>query len=209
MKKHLILPLMLLAGCASTGPSKSEQHQIERALHKVRTGVEDIKHDLNTFEIEHNVLEGKLLDQEREIDILKQQINELKSSNLDSFLQNLQKVEKNLQHLSKKQEKIIVDIRQLSSHANETTTALSQYKDKIGQLEKAIILQNQQINELTKVKESITKLTQIENRKTYRVKTGDSLEKIAREHGTNVEELKRINQMTSDLIVVDQLLSLP
>jgi len=209
MKNFLILPLILLTGCASLSSSKGEKHQMELSLHKVRTEVEDIKHDLNTYEIEHHVLEGKLIDQEQTIAALKQQIGELKSGKLESFLQELQTLEKNLHQLSKKQDKIVSDIRQLSSHANDTTTALSQYKDKIAQFEKSITFQNQQINELIKIKDGVAKLTQLENQKVYTVKSGDSLEKIARQHGTNVEELKKLNQMTTDLIVIDQLLILP
>lgn len=182
---------------------------MELSLHKVRTEVEDIKHDLNTYEIEHHVLEGKLIDQEQTIAALKQQIGELKSGKLESFLQELQTLEKNLHQLSKKQDKIVSDIRQLSSHANDTTTALSQYKDKIAQFEKSITFQNQQINELIKLKDGVAKLTQLENQKVYTVKSGDSLEKIARENSTNVEVLKKLNQMTTDLIVIDQLLNLP
>jgi len=209
MKKFLILPLILLSGCASLSSSKGEKHQMELSLHKVRTEVEDIKHDLNTYEIEHHVLEGKLIDQEQTISALKQQVAELKSGKLESFLQELQTLEKKLHQVSKKQGKIVSDIRQLSSHANDTTTALSQYKDKIAQFEKSIASQTHQIKELTKLSEGIAKLAQLESQKVYSVKSGDSLEKIARKHGTTVEELKKLNQMTTDLIVIDQLLNLP
>ena len=209
MKKLLLLPLILLTGCGSLSSSKGEKHQMELSLHKVRTEVEDLKHDLNTYEIEHHVLEGKHIDQEQTILSLKQQVTELKSGKLDSFLQELQILEKKLLQLSKKQEKMVADIRQLSSHANDTTTALSQYKDKIDQFEKSILVQNQQIGDMTKLKDGLTKLSQFDSLKTYSVKSGDSLEKIAREHGTDVEEIKKLNQMSSDLIVVDQQLYIP
>lgn len=209
MKKLLVLPLILLTGCASLSSSKGEKHQMELSLHKVRTEVEEIKHDLNTYEIEHHVLEGKLIDQEQTIGLLKGQIAELKSGKLESFMQEVQTLEKKLHQISKKQDKIVSDIRQLSSHANDTTTALSQYKEKIAHFEKAISSQNQQLKELTKLKDGVAKLTKFERQKVHCVKSGDSLEKIARENGTTVEELKKLNQMTTDLIVVDQLLNLP
>lgn len=210
MKKLFFLtPLLILTGCGATGSSKGEKHQMELSLHKVRTEVEEIKHDLNTYEIEHHVLEGKLIDQEQTIGALKQQIGELNSGKLDSFVQELQNLEKKLNQTSKKQEKIINDIRQLSSHANDTTTALAQYKDKISQFEKAIQTQNSQLQEIVKIKESLTKLAHAETSNTYIVKSGDSLEKIARDHHTTVEKIKRLNGMNSDLIVVDQQLLLP
>lgn len=210
MKKLLLLlPLLTLIGCGSSSSSRGEKHQMELSLHKVRTEVEDIKHDLNTYEIEHHVIEGKLIDQEQTIAALRQQIAELKSGKLDSFLQKLQTLEKSLQLVSKKQEKITADIRQLSSHANDTTTALSQYKDKIAQFEKAIQEQNSQLSQISQIKEGITRLAAAENAKIYTVKAGDSLEKIARAHHTSVDKIKQLNNMSSDLIVVDQQLYLP
>ena len=83
MKKLLFLPLIFLTGCASLSSSKGDKHQMELSLHKVRTEVEEIKHDLNTYEIEHHVLEGKLIDQEQTISALKGQIAELKSGKLE------------------------------------------------------------------------------------------------------------------------------
>jgi LysM repeat protein len=210
MKKLLLfLPLIALTGCGSIGSSKSDKHQMELSLHKVRTEVEDIKHDLNTYEIEHHVIEGKLIDQEQTIAALRHQVAELKSGKLDSFLQELQNLEKKLHQVSKKQDKITSDIRQLSSHANDTTTALAQYKDKIAQFEKAIQVQNLQLGEISKIKEGITKLAEAENTRIYYVKGGDSLEKIARDHQTSVEKIKSLNNMDSDLIVIDQKLVLP
>jgi LysM repeat protein len=44
---------------------------------------------------------------------------------------------------------------------------------------------------------------------TYRVRRGDSLWSIAQRHGRSVDEIKRANGMTSNRIVVDQVLSIP
>lgn len=41
------------------------------------------------------------------------------------------------------------------------------------------------------------------------VKRGDALDKIARQHGISVKEIKRINQLTTDRLNVGQLLILP
>ncbi|MDJ0651504.1 MAG: LysM peptidoglycan-binding domain-containing protein [Simkaniaceae bacterium] len=211
MKKYCLsfLPIIFLTGCGLLSSSNGEKYQTELSLHKVRTEVEDIKHELNTYEIEHHVIEGKLIDQEQTISFLRQQVAELKSGKLDACVQELQNLEKKLQQVLKKQEKIVTDIRQLSSHANDTTTALSQYKDKIAQFEKAIQGQNVQLQEISKIKEGISKLAELEHPRAHKVKVGDSLEKIARDNHTTVEELKRLNQMATDLIVIDQPIKLP
>ena len=191
-----LLAPIFLSGCGAISSSKAERHQMELSLHKVRTEVDELKHDLNTYEIEHHILEGQLIDQQQSMEALKQQITSFKQENFASFSDDLQKIEKNVARLSKQQEKAIGDIRQLSSHANDTTTALSQYKAKIAQLEKSISLEKEQLKEITK--------------KVYVVQVGDSLEKIARNHNISLEELKKYNpQLASDLIVVDQEIHLP
>lgn len=45
--------------------------------------------------------------------------------------------------------------------------------------------------------------------KTYRVKPGDNLTKIAQAHGTTVKALRSFNQLKSDRIVVNQTLQIP
>lgn len=204
----LLLPLFLV-GCTSLTSSRGEQHQRELALHKVRTEVDEIKHDLNTYEIEHHVLEGKLIDIEQTMSTMRQQMGELKSGKLDLFMQELQNLEKKLYQVSKKQEKIASDMRQLTSFSNDATTALAHYKEKFTQFEKAIDAQNVQIQKLTGIKEEIEKIASEQASKSYTVKSGDSLEKIAREHHTSVEEIKRLNDISSDKIRVDQKLLIP
>ena len=117
---------------------------------------------------------------------------------------------KKIVSLGKKQEKILSDIRQLSSHANDTTTALSQYKEKIAHFEKTIAAQKDQILDIVQLKEGLAKLTSNENtHHFYTVQTGDSLEKIAREKGTSVDTIKALKHLSSDLIVVGQVIRLP
>ena len=43
----------------------------------------------------------------------------------------------------------------------------------------------------------------------YKVKPGDSLEKIARTHKISVEKIKKLNGLDQDLIVVGQELKIP
>lgn len=205
----LLLPL-LLYGCSSiNSSSKDEKQQLELSLHKVRTDVEDIKHDLNTYEIEHHVLEGKQIDQEQLIISLKNQVADLKQGKLETFTNELQNLDRKINQFAKNQEKILSDIRQLSTHANETTTALAQYKEKIALFEKSMIANNQQIQEVIKLREGLAKLTTSELSRNYIVKAGDSLEKIARQYQVSVDQIKKLNNLTSDLIVVGQEISIP
>lgn len=177
MKRLLALPL-LLAGCAQTTAQKEKEHQTEIAFQQVRSEIEDLKHDLNTYEIEHHILEGKMSDIEASIAGANQ-------SQIEELSKELDALKKAFKQIGKKQNEIIADIRQLSAHANETTTALSQYKMKINEIEKQHRAQ------------------------TYVVQAGDTLEKIARRFGTSVDELRTNNQIKDDLIIVGTELNIP
>ena len=192
-----------------TSSYKTQKHQMEMSLHKVRTEVDEIKHDLNTYEIEHHILEGKLIDQSQIMAALKKQLVDIKQDKIEAFRQTLQKLEKKINELSKKQGKIILDIRQLSSHANETTTALSQYKEKIAQFEKNLMKQKDQLQMLAHLKQTLSKLSHESTPSIYIVKKGDTLEKIAREKQIDVEKIKKLNHLSSDLIFAGQEIYLP
>ena len=53
------------------------------------------------------------------------------------------------------------------------------------------------------------KIPKKESKKTYIVKKGDSLWSIAKDNNTSVEELKLINNLTSNLLSIGQELILP
>ena len=205
---------VLLSGCSFNSP-KEDRHKMELSLHKMRTELEDLKHDLNTSDIELHILEGKILDQEESLSLVKQLINESQAGKLDELQKLMSTLSKKLHTLEKKQDQIAADIRQLGSHANDTTTALSQYKDKICEMEKSILFQNKKFEELSKLKETLgTIIKEGMNLKSdeyehYVIKEGDSLKKISRIYATPVEEIKRLNKLKDDLIMTGQEIKIP
>jgi LysM repeat protein len=79
-------------------------------------------------------------------------------------------------------------------------------------LEQDILSQNRRFDELAKLKgniETIAKSLGNESYKTYKVRPGDSLEKIARSHKVAVERIKKFNHLEKDLIGVGQELKIP
>lgn len=52
-------------------------------------------------------------------------------------------------------------------------------------------------------------IPQTQNYTTYIVQSGDSLYKIANEYGTTVNELKAINNLTSNALSIGQVLLIP
>jgi LysM repeat protein len=210
----LSLPLFLLSlsSCTSLSSPKDERQKTEISLHKIRTEVEDLKHDLNTSDIELHILEGKLIDQEETIALLKEQLLTSQNGKLTDLEQTALNLQKKLASFEKKQEEVLADIRQLGSHANDTTTALSQYKDKICEMEKSILSQNKKFDEIGKIKKALETLSLDLSKQEmiqYTIKEGDSLQKIAKQFTVSVEELKKINHLKDDLIFSGQAILIP
>lgn len=112
------------------------------------------------------------------------------------------------------------DLRQLKNHSNESVSVVAQCKQRIAELEKMVEAQNQNIEQIQsaiqmllealQVKAPLTSRVESEsNPKSYRVKSGDSLEKIAKVHNVKIQDLKELNGLNRDRIIVGQLLKLP
>lgn len=204
--------LSLFTSCGSVNSPREERHKTELTLHKIRTEVEDLKHDLNTSDIELHILEGKLIDQEETIGMLKEQLLESQTGKIEDLQQLIGSFNKKISNLEKKQEEILSDLRQLGSHANETTTALSQYKDKIYEMEKTILFQNKKFEEIAKLKKNLENFsleTSKNDLQSYTIKEGDSLQKISKQYSITIEDLKKINHLKEDLIFSGQTILVP
>ena len=206
------LATLIFTSC-SMGPShKSDKHQMEMTVNKLRTDLEDMKHDLNSYEIEHHILEGKVIDQEAAIISLKEGVFDEQGAKIAKLKELLTQTEKLLHSVKNKQSSLQQDLRELVAQAKDTTAALSQYKEKFSHFEKSISSQNVRFEEFSDLRSRLDKilvsLTK-EVKNTYVVKVGDTLEKIANRSHTTVDRIKKINHLTSDTILVGQELSLP
>ena len=207
--------VVLLLVCTACSPLKSspndEKHRLELTLHEVQTNLDDLRHDINCFQTEMQILDGRIKYFENTLTALKQNDLEKQQAKLDQLNLQVLALEKKWVSLDKNQQGEEKDLKQLSSHANETTAALSQFKDRIGELEQEIFGQNRKFEELSKLKGHIENLAKgiSGDFRIYKVRPGDSLEKIARAHKTAVEKIKKLNQLDQDLIVVGQELKIP
>ena len=180
---------MLFWGCASQFAALQNNRQQDIALEELRVEVADLKHALHASEVEMHILEEKLE--------TTNQTNDL-GETLSSIQRKISLIERN-------QDKLAGEIKSLTAHANQTTNSLSQYRDQIRELDHRFEDLKGLKNTLSSISKSIgdTKTT------SYKVKAGDSLEKIAKRHHVSVETLKQINHLQSDRIIVGQELALP
>lgn len=189
---------------------------MELTVHEIQTNLDDLRHDVHCFQTELSIVDGKIRHHENALTTLKQKQLDKQQSKIDQLSAKISTYEEKLSYLEQMLQENFSDVKKLSSHAGEVSSALSQYKERITELEKEIISQNRKFEEITKIKstiEQVAKSLKDDKKysllKTYKVKAGDSLEKIARKHDSNVEELKRINELKEDLIVVGQELKVP
>lgn len=208
----------LAALAAACSPLKSspqdEKHQLELTLHEMQTSLDDVRHDLNCFQTELQILDGRIKYYENALTSLKQQDLEKQQSRIDSLTQQIAALEKKWGSFEHTNENGIHDLQQLTSHANETRAAMAQLKNRIGELEKELEAHSSRFEEIAKLKGHFEGLAKHLNaasseKKIYRVRPGDTLEKIARFHNTTSDRIKKANDLGQDLIVVGQELVIP
>ncbi|MBS0621016.1 MAG: LysM peptidoglycan-binding domain-containing protein [Verrucomicrobia bacterium] len=109
-------------------------------------------------------------------------------------------LEKKLAHTEELLEKVTADLRTLSA--------------RLQTLEQESAAHTAQLTEVAKLKGTLTSIseaiaTRPSSPSTYRVQSGDTLGKIARNHHTTVDALKKLNKLTKDTIATGQELKIP
>src|SRR3989344_6054935 len=95
--KRACLPLFLLvlAGCSPLRTSPhDEHHQWELTVHEVQTNLDDLRHDINCFQTELQILDGRIKYFENALTALKQQDLEKQQVKIDQISHQLHLLEK-------------------------------------------------------------------------------------------------------------------
>lgn len=194
-------------------------------LRQLRTTLADLKNEVHNHEAEIRTFENRLQNQEADFDQVRQQLTDEVETQKDYTRAININLEGKIESLNQILQGVIADLKQLKNQANESVTILGQYKQKLSELEKILEAQNQHtinlevaLNSLVDVwqaKEAAasqiaaSKSREVSNSKTYKVQSGDTLEKIARAHKVSVQILRDYNHLASDRIVVGQTLKIP
>jgi LysM repeat protein len=183
-------------------------------IDELRLELSDVKHDLHSARIEIQLLEEKLSKQERAFAANKNVA--AKPSDTPALRANsdtIDALEKKITHFEKLLDKVVADLRTLNISANQAVL-------KTQELELALGVQEKKFDEVVKLKSTLSSISKAMGQSnsnaqllaatnTYRVKAGDSLEKIGRAHHTSIEAIKQLNHLTNDKIVIGQELKLP
>lgn len=210
---------LLPADVQAVSKRYSYEEENNTLLHEMRDSLDDMRHEINNHESEIRTFEEKLNSQESIIDGLRQQITDANQANKEFMKGSSTNLETKIAGLETTTKGLVADLKQLKTHANDTTDVLAQYKKKLSDLEKILESQNQNLDNMQAALKSLMDAMQVKaggdigggasGSKIYRVKPGDSLEKIARINQTTIQVLKELNGLSNDRIIVGQSLKLP
>ncbi len=196
----------LLCGCSTQLNSRqTASYRSDLSIDEIRLELADVKHELKSTQVELNLLDERV---KKEATVLastaKQSVNSALSGSTTAQL------EARIASIEKLLEKTTADLRTLSTHANQALA-------KLQSLEQEVFSHEKRLDEVAKLKGTLTSISQAigqptaspTSTKSYRVKAGDSLEKIARNHKVSLASLKNLNHLKNDKIVVGQELRIP
>jgi LysM repeat protein len=196
---------------ARNRPSYEEDRSV--IFREILDCIDTLRHEVNNHEAEIRMFEEKFKTQDDILDSLRHQTTTSMQAVKDSVKGQSVNVESKLAGHESLAQSLSNDFK---SFAKDSTQALVEYKARLADLEKTIETQNRNIENLQAAMKSLLEAMQMkesgtitqEATKIYRVKSGDSLEKIAKQNQTTIKKLKELNNLTSDQIIINQKLKL-
>lgn len=219
-RKLFILNLAAALSAASlyAAPPKYQYGQENNiAIRELQASVDEMRHEIKNHETEIRTYEEKFANQELIIESLREQNANISKSNQDLTKSNLANIEMKIGSLDTASKGLVSDLRQIKTHANESSSAIGSCQQKIVAIEKIVEVQNQNLENLSAAIKSLMSVLEVKHELTnfdsssnsYLVLAGDSLEKIARLHKTSIKALKELNDLNSDRIKVGQRIKIP
>lgn len=189
--------LILLLGLATLPLHSSE-------LDELRIEIDDLKYALKTTQVDLGILDERLKKQD-----VKSQNKDV--GTLSLLASQVSTLEKKVSSLEKTLEKAANDLRSLSAASTQALAKIQEFESNISSHEKRLDEVGKLKGTLTNISKAIGQRTEspATSSQTYRVKAGDSLEKIARSQHVSVDALRKVNNLSNDKIVVGQELRLP
>lgn len=203
---------LLLCSCtqylSNWGSSNKNSDPIAQSL---RIEVSDLKHNLSALQIELQMVDEKLRVHEEALSSVRSLVLAMQTQEKDLYRQEFEDVRGKLAMLDRGFEKMRGDIKGLSTQAH---TLFHQSIKEIDDFKEVISEQKIKIDEMTHIKGRINSLLDsmsqgASNYQTYKVKSGDTLGKIADEFQLPIKVLKEINQIKDDKIFVGAELKIP
>lgn len=194
----------------SCSPIKSlpegEGHQMELNLHEVRINVDDLIRDITCFKTQMEILDKKIDYQEKS---LKKEIAKNVKEKFSALSKNMQLLEEKFLKLDEMNKEFAIKKDEISKYLEEVSVIFSQYQKKLNSLEDAILKNDQKLSKLQEIKNTIDKFVLAMNYQIYKVEPKDTLDDISKRFNVKLSELRRINGIKGDLIIVGQEIKIP
>lgn len=186
----------------------------EIALRETRDSLDVVKHGVDNLETELQMFQERVTNQEETLDSMRQQLSEMAQSTKELVKGNSSIWEHKLNALETANKTLIADFSHLKTHANESAKALEKFDKRVQDLERLAAIQSKNVENLQTALRALTDALQVKEtvslgNKSYQVRPGDSLEKIAKMHQTTVKAIKALNNLANDQIFVDQKIQIP
>ncbi|CDZ79829.1 autolysin [Candidatus Rubidus massiliensis] len=182
-------------------------------IRETKDSIDELRHELQNQEIEMKRFEEKLSNHDLTLDSMRQQLLDKTNTAKEFASDKANFLETKINQLEQQNKNFLADLKSFKTFSQESAAVLNQTKSKINELEKIIDKQNENIENIQLALKNIIEVMQgkssSSSSKSYKVKNGDSLEKIAKFHQTTIQALKEANHLTNDKIIVGQTIQIP
>jgi LysM repeat protein/cell division protein FtsB len=193
---------------------KTSSWEDQRSL---RDLLEILRHEIASHDNEIETLRARIRSQEDAIESLKQDQEAISKASRNDLRGTAQNLEERFSIQEKTLNVLIGDLKQFKSHYNESATVTKNQQERMAELEKALGLQEKNIDHLKKALKILMDAigsTETEqgggsSSQVHQVKVGDSLGLIAQKYRVSVREIKDLNQLKNDMIYTGQKLQIP
>ncbi len=213
--RKVVLTFIFCLGLAiandATAASKSSYSEQDRSIiRKIYDRLEMMRHELGNHEAELRVFDDKLRNMEDAIEDLRSQFD----TAVMSQHEKLRGSETKIVSQERSIKGFVSDLEKLRHHANDSSTVLEDYHKQIAQMEAVMKSQTKNVEDLKAAMKTLMDAVggtegSIDGYRIYHVQPGDSLGVIAQKYNTTIRDLKDMNKLKSDTIIVGQKLKIP
>jgi LysM repeat protein len=159
---------------------------------------------LQACEVEMGMLKNSISTQEQAREALEKEVSGLLRATRDSLAESRETSSSRQKTFDGTLEKLTQDLKSLKSHSNDLSQTVNDLAKTIQGIKESEHQHDHAIKELEQAMRALTlamggkspaKSTNGQKTATYTVKSGDSLEKIARAHGMTLSEIKEMNSL--------------
>lgn len=178
-----------------------------RILDNLQTDVSELRERLRHVKVERELLEDRIQAQAQELLDLKKELSRFQQAQNQLTGSKSDQLQTRIGMLEKGQGALADDLKGLQKHLTETSQVINCLSDHVEQNQSTL---KAQVTDLKKAVESLVGLLQktSSSGSSYKVRAGDTLEKISKATGISLSTLKKLNNLSSDRISIGQELNL-